>query len=140
MSFSNLYFSIRRTPGESNLEYHKIVRHLFRLRDKKYPKRPQTDAEVKALFKNKDIFEEFGLSLNEQHPLYVDSVVEKKYAFHVFASFANIELTEEWIPPHERKYLMDGTFKIVPRQFKKGQLLIISIEYQNDVSTYYVSQ
>lgn len=70
------------------------------------------------------------------HDLYIDSIIEKDYAFHVFASYANIDLTKKHIPPGQRKYLMDGTFKIVPRQFSKnGQLLIIAIEYKNDVSS-----
>lgn len=112
-----------------------MSRQLYRIRDKRHPKIPRTNIEVQEAFKKAEIFEEYGKTLNKIHPLYVDSIIEEEYAFHVFASFANIKLTEAHIPPGQRKYLMDGTFKVVPRLFgKKGQLLIIAIEYKNDVS------
>lgn len=128
-------FSIsRRTPGESELEFESISRHLYRIRDKKkYPKRPSTDEELKAAFANKDTFEEYGLTLDGKRSFYAGSKVkEGRYAFHVFASLGIIDLVKKHIPPNKRKYLVDGTFKIVPRRFR--QLLIIAIEYNNDVS------
>lgn len=130
----NTVFSHRRIPGESNLEFESISRQLYRLRDKQYPKRPSTDEEMKNAFAEDDIFDEYGLTLDEQRPFYAGSVIkENKYAFHVFASFGIIDLVKKHIPPNQRKYLMDGTFKIVPRRFR--QLLIIAIEYKNNVST-----
>lgn len=112
-----------------------MSRQLYRLRDKQYPTRPRTDEDIRDHLKKPEVFEEYGKTLDKLHPLYVDSIIENgKYAFHVFASFATIEMIQKHIPPAERKYLMDGTFKIVPKQFsKKGQLLILSIEYKNDV-------
>lgn len=84
---------------------------------------------VKDVMKDPEIFREYGLTLNEQHSFYVDSVVENHYAFHVFASFAVIDQIKKNIEPGKRRYLMDGTFKVVPREF--SQLLIISIEYKH---------
>lgn len=111
-----------------------ISRQLYRLRDKQYAARPQTGEEIQEKLRTPEVFEEYGKTLNKQHPLYVDSVIEDGYSFHVFASFATIELIQQHVPPGERKYLMDGTFKIIPRQFtRSGQLLIIAIEYKNDV-------
>lgn len=79
-----------------------------------------------------EIFAEYGLSMNRQHRFYMGSVIKKMFTFHVFASLAIINLIKDKIAPGERKYLIDGTFKIVPRQF--SQLLIISIQYEDNVS------
>lgn len=64
--------------------------------------------------------------------LYIGTVVKSKYAFTVFASKFVIDFIEKNIEPSSRKYLMDATFDSLPKDFY--QLLIISIEYQNDVS------
>lgn len=84
------------------------------------------------MFKKPEIIEQYGQTLNKQHSFYVNSVVHENYAFHVFASFATIEIIKKHITPENRNYLLDGTFKIIPRGF--SQLLIISLEYKNDVS------
>lgn len=109
---------------------------MYRIRDKEYPSRPKTDEDIQTTFNNPDIFEEYGKSLNGQHQFYVGSDVNENYAFHVFASFDTIDLIEKYIVPDQRNYLMDGTFKIAPSKFQ--QLLIISIEYKNDVSIFFV--
>lgn len=126
----------RRKRGESQLKFKSVSRQLYRLRDKQYPKKPQTDEEIREYLKKPEPFEEYGKTFDKLHPLYIDSVIEKgKYAFHVFASISTIEMIKTEVPCGRRKYVMDGTFKIIPKQFnKKGQLLIISIEYKNDVS------
>lgn len=98
------------------------------------------DEEIWDRLKNsREIRNKYGKTLDNQRPLYVDSVIKKrKYAFHLFASHATVNLIEEHIPPNQRKYLADGTFQVAPRRFSKkgGQLLIISIEYKNDVSIF----
>lgn len=109
---------------------------MYRLRDKEYPNRPKTDEEVQATLSDPKIFEEYGKSLNKQHHFYVGSDITEKYAFHVFASFDVVNLIEKHIPPAQRNYLMDGTFKIVPSMFQ--QLLIISIEYGNNVRIFFI--
>lgn len=112
-----------------------VERELYRLRDKQYPQRPTTNQEVEEFLKDPATYELYGKTLNNQDQFYVDSVVEDRgedgYAFHIFASFATIRLIENHIAPEHRNYLIDGTFKIIPRGF--SQLLIISIEYKNDV-------
>lgn len=126
----------RRIPGESKLTLESVERQLYRIRDKQYPQRPKTDEEVKNMFKDIAISEQYGSTLNKQHPFYVDSVIKKHFAFHVFVSFAIIELIKKFIKPGQRNYLVDGTFKIAPRQFK--QLLILSIEYKKQVCYMYM--
>lgn len=85
------------------------------------------------MLNDKVIFDQYGRTLNKQYPFYVDSVIKKHFAFHVFASFAIISIIKKFIKPGDRNYLVDGTFKIAPRQFK--QLLIISIEFKQIVCT-----
>lgn len=77
------------------------------------------------------IFEEYGRTLDKKRPLYAGSVIEPDFAFHTFASYGVIDLIKAHIPLQERRYLMDGTFKIKPRQY--SQLLVMSIEYKNNV-------
>lgn len=120
------------------MKFKKVSRTLARLRDKKYPptKKDTGDKGIRDSLKNPKFFEEYGKTLDKQYPLYIDSVINKKknYAFHVFASLSTVDLIKKNIPPNERRYLADGTFKIVPRRFrKKGQVFVLSIEYKNDV-------
>lgn len=129
----------RRRRGESRLNFKKVSRTLARLRDKHYPptKKDQGDEGIRDSLKDPNIFEEYGKTLDKKFPLYIDSVINKKknYAFHVFASLSTVKLIKKHIPPNQRRYLADGTFKITPKRFrKKGQVFVISIEYKNDVS------
>lgn len=135
-----IFFTHRRKFGESQLRFKKHERNFYRLRDKKYPKRPETDKQIRnALTSDPKIRDKYAKTLDNQRLLYVDSVVKKKqYAFHLFASVATVDLIKQHIPPDQRKYLADGTFRVAPRRFstKGGQLLIISIEYKNDVGIF----
>lgn len=79
-----------------------------------------------------EISSNFRLTLEKNNDLYVGSVVKENHSFIVFASHRIIEISKEFIPLKSRKYLIDGTFKIVPHKFY--QLLVIPIEYKNDVS------
>lgn len=85
------------------------------------------------MFNNPEIMDEYGFTMNKRERFYVGSVVQALFAFHIWASFATIKFIKKHITPNERNYLLDGTFKIVPSKLF-SQLLIISIEYKNDVS------
>lgn len=87
---------------------------------------------IKKSLDSPEICQNFRLTLEKSHVLYVGSVITDTYSFVVFASYKIIELIRRFIPSEERKYLIDGTFKIVPHVFY--QLMVISIEYKNDVS------
>lgn len=126
------------------MKFKEVARTLSRLKDKQYPptKKRADDKAIRKSLKNPKNFEEYGKTLDKKYPLYIDSVInkKKKYAFHVFASLSTVKLIKKHIPPKKRRYLADGTFKIVPKRFrKKGQAFILSIEYKNDVSCYFQS-
>lgn len=120
-----------------------MKRQLDRILRKKYPKLPKlekgedsTDLHEKyqTLLDGNDIRKEFGSTLDKRHKLYFGSVVKTLFAFHVFVSFSVIDMIKKHISKEQlqkRRYLMDGTFKVVPK--KCNQLLIIAIEYKNDV-------
>lgn len=122
----------RRIPGESNLRFKSVKRQLYRLREKIYPKNPKSCQDFVEMMKDPKIFEQFGKTENKQHRFYLGSQIKRHFAFHIFLSKATIKMIEEKIPAGERKYLMDGTFSIVPRNM--SQLLVISLEYENNVS------
>lgn len=81
------------------------------------------------------LLKDFGRTLDKTNKLYFGSVVKKAFTFHVFASMCIIKLIESCITKEKlkRKFLIDGTFRVVPRLYY--QLLIITVEYKNDVRT-----
>lgn len=133
---SNLFS--RRNLGESKLRFHNMERNLRRLKNKKYPKRPTTAGEIIDAFQNPSIVQEFGLNLRADNRFYVDTIVTKSNSsFTIFASYPIIEMIKKNILPNERKYLLDGTFDVTPFGHYY-QLLVIYIEYQNDVGLNFI--
>lgn len=125
----------RPDKGEcSKLDIEKMKRHMDRVKNAKHPMSPTTFGKLKELFEKEDILESYGYNLKATERLYIDTFVADNFAFSLFASFSIMKIITEHIDPISRKYLIDGTFKCVPRLFY--QLLIISIEYKNDVSFY----
>lgn len=105
-----------------------MKRQLSRLKNKRYPKRPETINQIRNAFSDLDLYE-FCETLDKSKRLYVDTVESEGYSFCLFASFGTIDFITQNIS--QRRYLVDGTFKVVPSQFY--QLLIISVEFMNDV-------
>lgn len=109
-----------------------MKRSLNKIKNATRPKIPQNPAELRSLFEKPDIFAKYGYNLDGSAPFYVDTVVKHQFSFSVFKSNSVIEIIKENINPTQRHYLIDGTFSCVPPGFY--QILIISVEYQNDVS------
>lgn len=137
----HLHF-FRRNPGETRLKYKSVKFQLRKLRDTQYPKKPvkekrDTNYEVHKkytkMLNEPNILEEFGRTLDKTKQLYFGSVVRPAYTFHVFASEQIMSNIERHMSNTKKNYLIDGTFRIVPRLFY--QLLVITVEYKNDVST-----
>lgn len=125
-------FSRREDAHESKLRFKSVEDTLQRIKNKQYPEIPKSCKEIEEVLKKPETFENFGHTLTKKNQLYIGSEVNDKFSFHVFASISVIEFIKENISVDQRFYLIDGTFKIVPR--KLSQLLIISIEFKNDVS------
>lgn len=108
-----------------------MKRQLFRIKNAKYPKLPKNIQDIQKAFEDPQIRKDFGLTLDRKDELYVGIGSESGNKFLVFSSRKSMKIIEEHISLSKRNYLIDGTFKIVPRQFY--QLLVISTEYKNDV-------
>lgn len=102
-------------------------------KNKQYPKIPKTIEQLREALESSSVRNDYlrALGSNETE-FYIQTVIKPTYSFSVFASLNIINLIRNHIVPKHRNYLIDGTFKIVPKIFY--QLLIISIEFMNDVS------
>lgn len=116
----------------TNLVFNKIKRTLHNHKAKARPKVPESIQKLHDTFLEPAVLENYGYNLDGDELFYIDTVVAKDYAFTVFASQFVIDFVQSNIAPRARKYLMDGTFDSLPKDFY--QLLIITVEYQNDVS------
>lgn len=94
--------------SETDLEYNKIKRQSYRIKNSTYPKIPKTFGEIKEAFEEANIHDIFGRNLDETHELYLGTVDKAAYSFIVFVSHKTIDLIEKNIPPRFRKYLIDG--------------------------------
>lgn len=74
----------------------------------------------------------YGYTLDGDSRFYIDTIVTQEYSFIIFCSQYVVNFIKDNIPVGSRHYMMDGTFGSIPKAFY--QLLIIAIEYQNDVS------
>lgn len=113
-------------------------RQLRRIKNVAYPKSPETCEEVIQLFHSKRIMEKYGWNLKGSEPFYVGGQATESHDhdFCLFASKESMKLLEKHIPPFQRTYLMDATFKIVPHGSFR-QLLIIHIQWNLNVRMYY---
>lgn len=116
---------------DSRLDHDKLERSLLRFKNQKYPRVPDNLNEIVDVINKEENLIKYGNSLDNKNKFYVSTIVNNAHTFMVFASFKTIEMIERYIEPEYRRYLMDGTFKIKPKHFY--QLLIIAIEYKNDV-------
>lgn len=109
-----------------------MKRNMSRVKNSQYPKNPKTCEELKAIFTEAEIFNKYGYNLDTTEALYIDTIVSDEYGFCLFGSQSMINIVRLHIEAKNRKYLIDGTFSCAPKLFY--QLLIISIEFNNDVS------
>lgn len=111
-----------------------MKRTLLRHKNPTYPSYLKTVDGIRDIFKKENVMEKYGYNLENDARFYAGTVSNEKHGFTVFASQFVINFIQKNIAPKSRCYLMDGTFDKLPRPFY--QLLIISIEYQNDVSNF----
>ncbi|XP_055307952.1 uncharacterized protein LOC129572070, partial [Sitodiplosis mosellana] len=111
-----------------------MARNIRRHTKKKYPAGPKNTTEIKQAYDDDATMQEFGLNLRRTNYFYVDTVGIEGCEFTVFASYDMMGMVNEHIPPEGRRYMLDGTFDVVPIRYFY-QLLVIAIEYKNDNET-----
>lgn len=124
----------RRKLGESNLRYESLERNARRFTNK-FPKIPKSPKEIIDTFNDSNIYNEYAYNLRKTSSFYKGTEIHLCGSFSVFASDQMINMIEENIEPKDRFYLLDGTFRVAPTSFY--QLLLIHIEFKNDVSSYF---
>lgn len=121
----------------TNLVYGEKKRTLERYKNQTYPKIPSSIEQLQSDFKKPNTINKYGSTLDGDAKFYMDTVITPNYEFTIFASTFVMSFIQNYVEPKERRYLMDGTFDSLPKGFY--QMLIITLEYQNDVSNFSVS-
>lgn len=118
---------------KKTLERHKTEKPLSKI--------PRSIRDFQSQFKDRDIINKYAYTLDGDAKFYIDTVIHqevgpdqevKECGFSMFASHYVIDFITKNIPPESRNYLLDGTFDNLPLGFY--QMLIVAIEYKNDVS------
>lgn len=126
---------------DANLKFLKIQRTLQRVKKSGLPKNPTNIEEINAAFRNDEIMNTYGTSLqsSKKYKFFSGGFETPDHSFCVFSSEAMIELIEQNIPPADRHILMDATFQICPvGPFK--QILIFYIRKCRQVCATHVLQ
>lgn len=117
---------------KSKLNYKKVKKTIQRKKTPRYPANPKSLAQFKEDILKPNVMSNYGYTTDGDFRFYMDTVLTKDYDFTVFFSQYTIEFINKNIPPGTRRYILDGTFDKIPKGFY--QLLVIAIEFQNDVS------
>lgn len=107
-----------------------MKRNLRRILNADAPKFVKSAEEVAAAFENSNTMEKYGYNLRHTEVFYIATVINSSNSFSLFGSHEVIKMIEQYIPEN-RNYLLDGTFDVAPAGYY--QLLVIYVEYQNDV-------
>lgn len=120
-----------------------MARNLRRYKNKDpYPKKPKSIVEVKKAFEDPVTVQKFGRNLRDTERFYIDTIIMERMTkdgikesfFTIFASYEILNMIAVHIPLEQRIWMLDGTFAVTPIDGGYYQLLIIHIQYKNDVS------
>lgn len=132
-NFNNFLKWFVNRHQQSTLQFKNIKSTLYRKRQAKVPKNPQSVSEIIDHFDNTEIFDAFGTSLHQEKSAFYDfSFENRQFSYCIFSSKRCIHLIQDKIPINERHILMDATFKVVPKS-PFTQLLIIYVRYHKKV-------
>lgn len=99
------------------------------------PNSPKTAAEIIAAYANSSIMTEYGMSAAsggvDSTAFFRKVVTENQFAYCIFASQAIIDQVAT-LPPENRHYSMDATFRVVPYG-DFNQLLVIHATFIDKV-------
>lgn len=112
------------------MKFKSVERSLTCWKNEKHPKIPSSIAELHREFKKPEIIEKYGNTYESNEKFYINTILSPTYDYTLFASPFVMKFIEENI--NDRRYLMDGTVDSLPKGYY--QLLIVSIEYQHNVS------
>lgn len=110
----------------SSLLYEDHERCLQQNRNHGVPKAPETVDEIREAISRSEIYDLYCKTDHQDgREIFLDHLYEgKDFSYCIFSSKKIIQHIEATTQPNERRYLIDGTFKVVPfGSFK--QLLII---------------
>lgn len=124
----------RHQNATKDIDFARIRRGLQYIASKNFVSSPKRPLEVVEAFNLQNVWESYGLSqdVDDQKHFFTACINEEDFAYCIFSSQKSIKLIEENILPVKRTFLMDATFKIVPRGCFT-QLLVIYIEYMEEV-------
>lgn len=69
-----------------------------------------------------------------KYPLFNEIQIEKNFSNCIFSSQSSIALVNKYTEPHERFFVMDGTFRITPHGIF-NQVLVIYVRFGLKVCT-----
>lgn len=125
-----MYNKFSENNEDVGITFGNIRRGLQKIVSGTFVKNPKTARDVVEAFTSENVWYEFGLSKchTDPQPFFKACIEDHDFSFCIFMSTKSINLIKSHIPPCDRKYLMDATFKIVP-QGCFNQLLIVYISY-----------
>lgn len=109
-----------------------MKRTLERKKNPRHPKKPASLAQFREDILKPSIMSQYGYNSDGDSRFYLDTVLTENFEFTIFYSQYVISFIRNNIPAGSRNYIIDGTFGSIPKNFY--QLLIMTIEYKNDVS------
>lgn len=130
------YYSLLRRPlGVSSLDYKSMSRNLRRYTNAKYPSNPTSLSNIVEAYACPETMQKYGYNLRNSERFYICTMEASKGGYTIFASCEIMQMIDDFIPPEDRKYMLDGTFDVAPLGIFY-QLLVIAIDYKKDVRRY----
>lgn len=128
-----IFCNCSNQSATQNLVFTSMRRSLGRLSSNIFLKSPRTPLDVVESFQHEFIWKTYGLTRHQinPRPFYKACISEPAFSYCIFMSEAIMQGITENIPAGQRRYLIDGTFKVVPAGCFT-QLLVIYIQYLDD--------
>lgn len=126
----------KKLKGSSNtLEYGRMRRQLFNIKQQKFPKSPMTFADIINIFKNDEVVKHFAMSrYGSGDKFYADTIITESFSYTLFVSPTITRAIQSMSMSEPRNYVLDATFNVVPISKEFKQLLIIHFVHDIHVS------
>lgn len=130
---------LHRVEG-SSLVLNQMSRNLLQIRRHALPKSPTTSAEITAVYEDKFVQDNYGLTLRNEGKrtnFFKHAFECADFSYCIFASDDVIDAALSNVDVGDRKIYMDGTFRVCPMG-KFQQLLIIYVNIFGQVSEQFI--